>query len=101
MGIAAGALALALALVPSLPASASETWNFVQYNCGSSLLLTSMYQNSAGMHQHYNSSGGPKVKNVSSVSGYTWSYFNSGYTSGTSYITSNGDISNGSRSCDW
>lgn len=101
MAFATALAVAALALVPSLPAIAGETWNYGALNCGSQQVLTSMRQNSGGMHQHHGSSG-TRIKNVQSPSGYTWSYYNSGYTSiNSAYITSNGDISNGSRTCDW
>jgi hypothetical protein len=67
-------------------------------NCGSTLILSSERDNgTSNYHQHINSSGKRK-KTFSHSAAYTWTYYNSGYTSVSSvFFSSSNTISNWGR----
>lgn len=102
VSLAATTLALIAAVAAASPASASERWTFGQYNCGSTLILTSERSNDDATHVH-NYVGNSRSRAFPLPAGaYVWTHYNSGYTNtGWSSISSVGDISNGSRSCDY
>lgn len=99
---ASTALGLLAVLAAGSPASASETWTFGAYNCGSALILTSERSNDDATHVQSHLGVG-RSRNFPLAAGvYVWTYYNSGYTnSGWSSISSVADVSSGNRICDY